>query len=259
MRARSMVGSIESRKAKEKEALVSVNIVEKVDDRVPLRHALISVSDKRGLEPLVKDLLRLLPDLKILSTGGTYARIEEILGDEAAKTLVQVSDYTGQPETQGGLVKTLDFKIYLGLLTETHNPSHAEDLKRTGAVPIDLVVVNLYPFQKTIEREGVTVEEARANIDIGGPCMVRASAKNYHRVAVLVDPADYPGLIGSLEANGGCTRLEERFRYAQKAFAHTAEYDRHIMAYLDGIRSSEVSECYSIQPESMGDDGWKRT
>ncbi len=232
---------------------MSVNVVEKVDDRVPVRHALISVSDKQGLDLLVKDLLRVVPSLKIFSTGGTYARIKEILGDEAGKTLVQVSDYTGQPETQGGLVKTLDFKIYLGLLTETHNPSHAEDLKRTEAVPIDLVVVNLYPFQKTIERESVTVEEARANIDIGGPCMVRASAKNYLRVAVTVDPEDYPGLIASLEANGGCTSLEERFRYAQKAFEHTAEYDRRIMGYLNQKGASEVSDCYNIQPENAGD------
>jgi len=233
---------------------VSVNVVEKVDDRVPVRHALISVSDKQGLDLLVKDLLRVVPSLKIFSTGGTYARIAEILGAEAGKTLVQVSDYTGQPETQGGLVKTLDFKIYLGLLTETHNPSHAEDLRRTEAVPIDLVVVNLYPFQKTIEREGVTVEEARSNIDIGGPCMVRASAKNYLRVAVTVDPEDYPGLIESLEASGGCTSLEERVRYAQKAFAHTAEYDRRIMEYLGQKGASEVSDCYNIQPVNSGDE-----
>jgi len=232
---------------------VSVNVVEKVDDRVPVRHALISVSDKQGLDQLVKGLLRVVPSLKIFSTGGTYARIAEILGEEARHTLVQVSDYTGQPETQGGLVKTLDFKIYLGLLTETHNPSHAEDLRRTEAVPIDLVVVNLYPFQKTIEREGVTVEEARSNIDIGGPCMVRASAKNYLRVAVTVDPEDYPGLIESLEVNGGCTSLEERFRYARKAFAHTAEYDRRIMEYLREKGASEVSDCYNIQPEDAGD------
>ena len=235
-----------------KGAVVSVNVVEKVDDRVPVRHALISVSDKEGLEPLVKDLLRLVPKLKILSTGGTYGRIQDILGKEARKTLVPVSEYTGQPETQGGLVKTLDFKIYLGLLTESHNPSHQEDLKRTGAVPIDLVVVNLYPFRKTVERPGVTLEEARANIDIGGPCMVRASAKNFHRVAVVVDPEDYPVLIASLEQNGGCTRLADRFRYAQKAFRHTAGYDRHIMDYLDGIPFSEASDCYSIQPESRG-------
>ncbi len=226
---------------------MSVNIVEKVDDRVFVRHALISVSDKKGLDTLVNGLLRIVPSLRIFSTGGTYARIEEILGNRAAGTLVQVADYTGQPETQGGLVKTLDFKIYLGLLTETHNPSHREDLKRTAAVPIDLVAVNLYPFQKTVEREGVSVEEARANIDIGGPCMVRASAKNYLRVAVLVDPEDYAGLISSLEANGGCTRLEERFRYARKAFAHTAAYDRGIMEYLSRQEPSRIAGCYEIQ------------
>ena len=237
---------------------MSVNIVEKVDDRVPVRHALISVSDKQGLDPLVKGLLRVVPSLKIFSTGGTYARIAEILGEAAAQTIVQVSDYTGQPETQGGLVKTLDFKIYLGLLTESHNPSHQEDLKRTSSVPIDLAVVNLYPFQKTIEKEGVTVEEARANIDIGGPCMVRASAKNYLRVAVVVNPEDYPGLVASLEANGGCTRLEERFAYARKAFAHTAEYDRRIMEYLNQKASSEMRDCYTIQPQGAEDESCRK-
>jgi phosphoribosylaminoimidazolecarboxamide formyltransferase/IMP cyclohydrolase len=236
-----------------------VNIVEKVDDRVPVRHALISVSDKQGLDSLVKGLLRVVPSLRIFSTGGTYARIAEILGDAAMQTLVQVSDYTGQPETQGGLVKTLDFKIYLGLLTESYNPSHQEDLKRTASVPIDLVVVNLYPFQKTIEKGSVTVEEARANIDIGGPCMIRASAKNYLRVAVSVDPEDYPGLVSSLEANGGCTRLEERFAYARKAFAHTAEYDRRIMEYLNRKDSSEVRDCYTIQPQDTEDASCRRT
>ena len=255
--SRGRVGRIDGKgyrgRAEEEEDSVSVNIVEKVDDRVKVRHALISVSDKEGLEPLVHDLLRIVPDIKIFSTGGTYVRIEEALGKEAGSTLVQVSAYTGQPETQGGLVKTLDFKIYLGLLTEAHNPLHQEDLKRTGAVPIDLVVVNLYPFRKTVEGSGVTLEEARANIDIGGPCMVRASAKNFHRVAIVVDPADYPGLTASLETNRGCSRLAERFRYAQKAFGHTAEYDRHIKDYLDGIRFSEASDCYSVQPESMGE------
>jgi phosphoribosylaminoimidazolecarboxamide formyltransferase/IMP cyclohydrolase len=228
---------------------VSVNVVEKVDDRVPIRHALISVSDKEGLDQLVRDLLRTVPELKIFSTGGTFSRIREILGDGAKETLVPVSEYTGQPETQGGLVKTLDFKIYLGLLTESYNPSHREDLDRTGAVPIDLVVVNLYPFRKTIEKAGVTVEEARANVDIGGPCMVRASAKNYLRVAVVVDPGDYPGLIASLEKTGGCTRLEERFRYAVKAFQHTADYDKRISEYLATVDFPGSSGVYHIQQD----------
>jgi phosphoribosylaminoimidazolecarboxamide formyltransferase/IMP cyclohydrolase len=225
-----------------------VNIVEKVDDRVPVRNALISVSNKQGLDQLVKDLIGVLPGLTIFSTGGTYTRIQEVLGKRGEEVLVPVSRYTGQPETQGGLVKTLDFKIYLGLLTETHNPHHQEDLKRTGAVPIDLVMVNLYPFKQTIEKEGVTIEEARANIDIGGPCMVRASAKNFHRVAILVDPADYAGFLKSLKDNQGCTRLADRYRLAVKAFQHTAAYDQQISAYLAKVDfPGAVAGCYKIQ------------
>ena len=228
---------------------MSVNIVEKVDQRVPVRNALISVSDKQGLDVLVKELVRLSPDLKIYSTGGTFSRIQEILGDRAGAHLVQVSEYTGQPETQGGLVKTLDLKIYLGLLTETHNPAHQEDLKRTGAVSIDLVAVNLYPFRKTVEKPDVTLEAARANIDIGGPCMVRASAKNFHRVAVLVDPEDYSGFLASVKKNEGCTLLEDRFRLAAKAFEHTAEYDKHIAAYMGKVNFPDAARCYNILDE----------
>ena len=174
-----------------------MNIVEKIDDAVMVRHVLVSVSDKSGLEDLVQELVQINPDINIFSTGGTYNRIKEILGGKSESCLTQVSEYTGQPETQGGLVKTLDFKIYLGLLTETYNDAHRQDLKRTGAVPMDMVVVNLYPFEKTVEKHGVTVEEARANIDIGGPCMIRAAAKNYIRVASVVDPTDYNRIIVS--------------------------------------------------------------
>ncbi len=225
------------------------NIVEKVDERVPVRNVLISVSDKQGLDFLVRELTEILPGLKILSTGGTFSKIQEILGEKAEGSLMQVSRYTGQPETQGGLVKTLDFKIYLGLLTETYNPSHQEDLKRTEAEAIDLVVVNLYPFQKTVEKQDVTLEQGRANIDIGGPCMLRASAKNFHRVAVVVDPGDYTGLVSMLKENRGCTGLQDRFRLARKAFEHTADYDRNISEYLNRVNFSDASSCYSIQKE----------
>ncbi|MFC1482620.1 hypothetical protein ACFL51_02320, partial [Myxococcota bacterium] len=177
---------------------MAVNIVEQIDDLVKIRHALISVSDKSGLETFVPGLIEVNPELRIISTGGTYARIREILGEAAEKHLTQVSDYTGQPETQGGLVKTLDFKIYLGLLTERYNQAHRQDLARMGALPIDLVVVNLYPFSQTIAKDDATVEMARANVDIGGPCMIRAASKNYLRVAAVVDPTDYDGLLDKL-------------------------------------------------------------
>ena len=221
-----------------------VNIVEKIDDRVPVKLALISVSDKAGLESLAPELIRVCPGVKIISTGGTFTRLAEILGKAAKRRLMQVSDYTGQPETQGGLVKTLDFKVYLGLLTETYNRSHQGDLKRTKARPIDMVVVNLYPFQATVAQAGVTVEQARANIDIGGPCMVRASAKNYLRVASVVDPADYQKIIKELEKNQGQTTLKLRYELAKKAFAHTAQYDQGIAQFLAGREFAAMKKAY---------------
>jgi phosphoribosylaminoimidazolecarboxamide formyltransferase/IMP cyclohydrolase len=223
---------------------MSVNIVDRIDDLVAVRHVLISVSDKSGLERFVPQLLKINPDIRIFSTGGTYKRIAEILGARAEKCLTQVAAYTGQPETQGGLVKTLDFKIYLGLLTETYNDAHQQDLARTAAVPIDMVVVNLYPFEQTVARPEVTVEEARSNIDIGGPCMIRAAAKNYLRVASVVDPDDYPHLLVRLEAFNGSLPLEVRFELAQKAFAHTAVYDRAIADFLKTRALHSVRGCY---------------
>jgi phosphoribosylaminoimidazolecarboxamide formyltransferase/IMP cyclohydrolase len=223
---------------------MTINVVEKIDEWVPVRHALVSVSDKTGLEKFIPQLLEINPDLKVFSTGGTYGRIKEILGSAADARLVQVSDYTGQPETQGGLVKTLDFKIYLGLLTETYNEAHQADLKRTAAVPIDLVVVNLYPFKETIAKPEVTVEQARGNIDIGGPCMIRAAAKNFIRVAAVVAPSDYGRIATELRANRGMLSLDLRYQLACKAFEHTAVYDRAIADYLGRQVHEGVRACY---------------
>ena len=227
---------------------MAVNIVSDVDNWVEIKRVLVSVSDKAGLETLIPGLLEVNPDIHFYSTGGTYNRIAEILGpDQAAKHLTPVSDYTGQQETQGGLVKTLDFKIYLGLLTEKYNEYHQADLQRTSALPIDMVVVNLYPFAATVAKEGVTVEEARANIDIGGPCMVRASAKNYLRVASVVDPADYPSLLEELKANGGKLSLSKRFELARKAFGHTAKYDTAISGFLTKQDAAAVPDTYTLK------------
>ncbi|WP_299978980.1 hypothetical protein [Desulfobacula sp.] len=220
------------------------NVVEKIDDQVKIKTLLMSVSDKSGLESFIPGLVELNPDILILSTGGTYSKIKEILGGRADSCLEQVSEYTGQPETQGGLVKTLDFKIYLGLLTETYNDAHQEDLKRTDARAIDMVVVNLYPFSETIAREGVSLEDARGNIDIGGPTMIRASAKNFIRVASVVDPSTYPSILEKLKANDGSLSLEDRFGLAQKAFEHTAVYDRTISRYLAAKSINDVKSCY---------------
>ncbi len=224
--------------------IMSINVVNRTDDLVKVQHVLVSVSDKSGLDTFIPGLLDIAPQIRFFSTGGTYGRIQEILGQGFEKHLTQVSEYTGQPETQGGLVKTLDFKIYLGLLTETYNDSHQADLQRTGAVPIDMVVVNLYPFKETISTPGVTPEQARGNIDIGGPCMIRASAKNLLRVASVTNPADYAMLLAELGDREGCTSLALRYRLARRAFDHTAAYDRAIADYLAATLFEDVKQCY---------------
>ena len=224
---------------------MALNIVTEIDDRVKVRNVLMSVSDKTGLESFVPALVKACPGVKIYSTGGTYTKVKEILGDKAEGTLVAVSDYTGQPEMQGGLVKTLDFKIYLGLLSETYNDAHQADLKRLSALPIDMVVVNLYPFRETIAKAGVTPEMARTNIDIGGPCMVRASAKNYLRVASVTDPLDYAAIAQELESRDGTVGLDTRFRLMKKAFAHTAEYDTAIAGFFASRTWEEVAATYN--------------
>jgi phosphoribosylaminoimidazolecarboxamide formyltransferase / IMP cyclohydrolase len=220
---------------------MDLNYVNRTEDRVPVRNILLSVADKSGLEEFVRGMMDLSPELRFYSTGGTFARLEEILNDEASSRLVRVADYTGQPEMQGGLVKTLDFKIYLSLLSESYNDSHREDMDRTGAVPFDMTVVNLYPFEKTVADPASTIEHARANIDIGGPCMLRASAKNFLRVAAVCDPADYGPLIEELKAQGGATSLGRRFSLAKKAFAHTAAYDAAIAAYLSAVGPADLN------------------
>jgi phosphoribosylaminoimidazolecarboxamide formyltransferase/IMP cyclohydrolase len=221
-----------------------MNVVERIDDAVKVRYVLASVFDKSGLETFIPELIRINPGIKFFSTGGTYKKIKEILGETADSCLTQVSDYTGQPETQGGLVKTLDFKIYLGLLTETYNDAHNADIQRTGSVHIDMALCNLYPFKDTISKSDVTVETARGNIDIGGPCMIRASAKNYIRVASVVDPSDYSAILSEMKSNSGAISLKLRYRLARKAFDHTAVYDRTIADFLGSRAFEDVRECY---------------
>ena len=225
---------------------MSINVVEKIDDFVKVKNVLASVFDKSGLEAFVPEMLSINPEITFFSTGGTFSKIKEILGTSAESRLMQVSDYTGQPETQGGLVKTLDFKIYLGLLTETYNDAHDDDIKRTGSVHIDMVIGNLYPFKATISKPDVTVEMARGNIDIGGPCMIRASAKNYLRVASVVDPSDYGTILSEMKANNGSISLDLRYRLAQKAFAYTATYDRTIADFLGSKTFDDVKGCYQF-------------
>ena len=223
-----------------------LNIVQDIDNRVPVKHVLISVSDKTGLDAFIPALLAACPGVTVYSTGGTYTAIRSLLTPGQLPQLVAVSDYTGQPEMQGGLVKTLDFKIYLGILSETYNDAHQADIRRLDAVPIDMVVVNLYPFKNTVAVAGVTPEQARTNIDIGGPCMVRASAKNYLRVASVTDPADYPRLADELAAQHGTLGLDTRFYLMKKAFAHTADYDTAIASFFAKVAPEIVNATYNL-------------
>ena len=226
---------------------MAVNRVGTIDDRVKVKTVLLSVFDKSALQTLARGILAANPGVQFLSTGGTYSALQPLLGAFGSSNLRQVSEYTGQPELQGGLVKTLDFKIYLGLLSETDNAAHREDLARTGAAVIDMVVANLYPFEQTVAAARATLEDARANIDIGGPCMVRAAAKNFHRVAVLTDPSDYPAVVEELSKQNGTLRLATRYRLAQKAFRLIARYDAAVADYLDATPLPTGSGVYTIR------------
>ena len=194
-----------------------------------IERALISVSDKTGLDGLVEELSRL--DVEIVASSGTAARIRE-LGYGNVKV---VSDYTSYPESPGGLLKTLHPKIHGGLLLDRDDPEHREYMERHGIQPFDLVVVNLYPFEDAVER-GVGLREAAENIDIGGPTMIRAAAKAallYDKVTVVVDPAQYGQVVEALRENDGAIPSELRRRLAEEAFKRTAEYDAAICGYME--------------------------
>ena len=193
-----------------------------------IKRALLSVSDKSG----VVDLAEALADMgvEILSTGGTAKALRE-----SGIEITDVSDYTGFPEMLGGRVKTLHPKIHGGILGQRGNPEHVETMAKHGIEAIDMVVVNLYPFEATVARPGCTLEEAIENIDIGGPAMIRSAAKNYPDVTVVVNPGDYDDLIGELRKNGGRVSAQTRFRLAKKVFQMTANYDGAISNYLNTV------------------------
>ena len=224
---------------------MALNIVDKIDKNVKINNILLSVSDKSGLDSFVKEIVSINPSVRFFSTGGTYKKLLEIDCIKEGENLISVSDYTGQPEMQGGLVKTLDFKIYMGLLSETYNNDHQDDIKRVSAVSFDMVIVNLYPFKETVSKKDITAENARTNIDIGGPCMLRASAKNFLRVASVCDPSDYSSIIDELKESGGFLSLETRFRLSGKTFTYTADYDSAISSYFTSLDFNNVDKIYN--------------
>jgi phosphoribosylaminoimidazolecarboxamide formyltransferase/IMP cyclohydrolase len=191
----------------------------------PAAQALLSVSDKSGLVAFAQGLARL--GVTLLSTGGTAKALAE-----AGLPVTEIGAYTGFPEMLDGRVKTLHPKVHGGILARRDVRAHAEALERHGIPTIDLVVVNLYPFRETVAKEGCTLDDAIENIDIGGPTLLRAAAKNWQHVGVVVDPADYGALLAELDATGGSLSAPTRFALAQKAFSHTASYDGAISNWL---------------------------
>ncbi|MCY3744341.1 MAG: bifunctional phosphoribosylaminoimidazolecarboxamide formyltransferase/IMP cyclohydrolase [Candidatus Poribacteria bacterium] len=208
-----------------------------------IARALISVYDKTNLLEIATALAQ--HGVEILSTGGTAQHLRD-----AGIDIVDVSDYTGFPEMMDGRVKTLHPKIHGGLLAERDNAEHNAQAEAHDIGSIDIVICNLYPFEATVAKPDVTLPEAIENIDIGGPTMIRAAAKNYRHVAALTDPSQYPQIIADLDANDGCLSEARRFELAKAAFAHTAHYDTAIAAYLTnndsplitGVNKAEDSE-----------------
>jgi len=198
---------------------------------IKIKRALLSVSDKTGLLELAKKLQDL--GVEMISTGGTLKALKE-----AGIAALSVSQITGFPEIMDGRVKTLHPHIHGGILARRDKQEHLQVLKEKGIGLIDLVVVNLYPFQQTVAKSGVTLEEAIENIDIGGPSMVRAAAKNYQGVAIVTNPQRYKEIIEELDKNSGALSSETRFNLAKEAFFHTAQYDLAVSQYLSGLEEN---------------------
>ncbi len=194
---------------------------------VKIERALISVSNKTGVVEFASGLKQM--GVELISTGGTASMLKKN-GIDA----IEISQVTGFPEMLDGRVKTLHPKIHGGLLGIRDNPEHARKMKEHGIIPIDMVVVNLYPFEATVAKPSCTLEEAIENIDIGGPSMLRAGAKNYAYVTVIVDPADYRPVLNEMKKNGGVISRETNFRLAKKVYQLTAKYDKAISEYLAG-------------------------
>lgn len=192
-----------------------------------VERALISLTDKAGIDDFAKALAEL--GVEILSTGGTAKKIRD-----CGVAVTDVSEFTGFPEMLDGRVKTLHPLVHGGILNQRENPDHQQQCARYGIKPIDIVAVNLYAFEKTVARADCTLADAIENIDIGGPTLLRASAKNFQDVTVIVDPADYAQVLREIRATGNTT-LKTRFRLAVKVFQLTSTYDTTIAGWLNNV------------------------
>ncbi|MEO0315888.1 MAG: bifunctional phosphoribosylaminoimidazolecarboxamide formyltransferase/IMP cyclohydrolase [Pseudomonadota bacterium] len=209
-----------------------------------IRQALISVSDKTGVLEFARALASM--NVKLLSTGGTA----RMLADNGLE-VTEVADYTGFPEMLDGRVKTLHPKVHGGILARRDFPAHMQALSTHDIPTIDMVVVNLYPFQQTVAKDQCSLEDAIENIDIGGPAMLRSSAKNHKDVVVICDPSDYDQVLNEMRSGQGNVSYETRFALAKKVFAHTAQYDGAITNYLGALGPDRQHATRSVYPETL--------
>ena len=209
-----------------------------------IQSALISVSDKTGLVEFAKELAAM--NVSILSTGGTA----ELLKKNGI-AVTEVADYTGFPEMMDGRVKTLHPKVHGGILARRDMASHMDAIAKHGINTIDMVVVNLYPFQQTVAKADCTLEDAIENIDIGGPAMLRSAAKNYKDVAVVCDPADYADIIAEMKKNDGSLSTDTKFELSKKTFSHTAQYDGAIANYMSSLKADKKHQNRKAYPEIL--------
>lgn len=209
-----------------------------------MKRALISVSNKNNITDFAKGLSEL--GIEVISTGGTLKSLQESGVDAIA-----IDEVTGFPEIMDGRVKTLHPKVHGGLLGKRSNPDHMKQMEENDIQPIDIVVVNLYPFKETLQKAGVSKEEIIENIDIGGPTMLRSAAKNFEDVLVIVDPEDYPRVLEALKEDN--VSLELRQQLAAKVFRHTANYDAMIAGYFAGETGEEFPETYTVTYEKVQD------
>jgi phosphoribosylaminoimidazolecarboxamide formyltransferase/IMP cyclohydrolase len=193
-----------------------------------IKRAILSVSNKKGIVEFAKELNSM--GIEILSTGGTAKTLRD-----AGISVKDVSEYTGFPEMLDGRLKTLHPRIHGGLLSRRGNPKDMEEIRKHGIDTIEMVVVNLYPFEETVSKKGVSFTEAIENIDIGGPAMLRSASKNFQDVAVIVDPSDYEKVLEEMKSLNGDLSYATRLELAKKVFRHTSRYDAIIAAYLTKV------------------------
>jgi phosphoribosylaminoimidazolecarboxamide formyltransferase/IMP cyclohydrolase len=209
-----------------------------------IKQALLSVSDKTGVLEFARALSGM--GVKLLSTGGTA----KLLADNGLP-VTEVADYTGFPEMLDGRVKTLHPKVHGGILARRDLPEHVAALEQHGIPTIDMVVVNLYPFQQTVAKEECSLEDAIENIDIGGPTMLRSSAKNHKDVVVICDPSDYQRVLAEMQANQNVVSYDTKYELAKKVFAHTAQYDGAITNYLSSLGADKAHANRSAYPNTL--------